>query len=83
MNNVMKTFNLSNTCKVIRVIDKWCSVFMSQDEIRRSIQMKFKDLHSYEVIKILMQVFGTMFIIHGVHIYQITSKKYTIYQIIQ
>ena len=37
MNNLMKILNLLNTCKVIRVIDKWLSIFMIQDDVRRNV----------------------------------------------
>ena len=38
MNDLMNNLNLSNTCKVTRVIDKWLSVFANQGKVRRSIK---------------------------------------------
>ena len=37
--------------KVIRVVDKNDSIFMTDQEIRSSVQMKFKNHVSYKIIK--------------------------------
>ena len=37
--------------KVIRVVDKNFSIFMSDQEIRNSVQMRFKNHVSYKIIK--------------------------------
>ena len=37
--------------KVIHVIDKHYSIFMTDQEIRSSVQMKFKNHVSYKIIK--------------------------------
>ena len=51
MNDLMKHLNLSNTWITICVIYKLLSIFMSQDKVQRSIEMKFKVHDSYEAIK--------------------------------
>ena len=40
--------------KVIRVVDKHYSNFMTDQETRSSVQMKFENHVSYKIIKILM-----------------------------
>ena len=52
--------------KVIRIVDNNYSILMSDQEIRNSVQMRFKNHVSYKNIKISMLVFGKMFMIHGV-----------------
>ena len=55
--------------KVIHVVDKHTSIFMTEQEIRYIIRGKFKNHVSYKVIKSLIQVFGRTLMIHGVNIY--------------
>ena len=43
---------------------------MTDQEIRRSVQMRFKNHVSYKIIKIYMLGFGNIFMIHRVKIYQ-------------
>ena len=56
--------------KVIRVVDKTFSIFMTDQEICNSVQMRLKNHISYKIIKNLNVSFGKMFMIHGVKIYQ-------------
>ena len=55
--------------KILRVVDKHNSIFMTEQEIRYSIQWKFKNHVSYKVIKNLNATFGRTFMIHSVNIY--------------
>ena len=68
--------------KVIRVVDKNFSIFLTDQEIRNSVQLRFKSHVSYKIIKILMLVFGRMCMIHGVKIYPKILTIHMIYQII-
>ena len=68
--------------KVIRVVDKKNSIFMTDQEIRRSVQMRFKNHVSYKIIKIYMLGFVNVFMIHRVKIYQKMLTILMIYQII-
>ena len=43
--------------KVIRVVDKTYSIFMTDQEIRSSVQTKFKNHVSYKIIKKLNVIF--------------------------
>ena len=56
--------------KVIRVADKNFSMFMTDQEIRSSVQMKFNNYVSYKIIKNLNVSFWKKIMIHGVKIYQ-------------
>ena len=47
--------------KVIRVVDKNYSIFMSDQEIHNSVQMRFKDHVSYKIIKNLNVSFWKIF----------------------
>ena len=55
---------------VIRVVDKNHSNFMTGQEIRSSVQVKFKNHITHKVITNLNASFERMFMIHGVKMYQ-------------
>ena len=55
---------------VIRVVDKYHSNFMTGQEIRSSVQVKFKNHITHKVITNLNASFGRICIMHGVKIYQ-------------
>ena len=49
--SIMKDLMNELSGKVIRVVDKNYSIFMTDQEIRSSVQMKFKNHVSYKIIK--------------------------------
>ena len=57
----MISLNLPKRFKILRVIDTGLSVFMSEEEIRTSIWVSFKDIASYENIKNLKPTFWKNF----------------------
>ena len=57
MNDLMTSLNVSKKCKVIRVIDAILSIFTSEEEIRTSIRILFKDYVSNKNIKNLKPAF--------------------------
>ena len=57
MDDIMTKLNLSNNCKVFRVLDNKNSIIMNELEIKRSLQLLFRTQVSYLNINNLKPVF--------------------------